>query len=75
MKKEAELEALTNMANNIHVHGLTISEKYFEDKRKKVAMYFLKLGNCTLSPVLDYDNMNHFMLGFLKAKKLLIDKN
>ena len=75
MKKEAQLEALTNAANSTGLPDLKVFEQCLQDKRKTVAKYFLKLGKTLISPVLDYDNMNHFILGFIRAKKLLIDKN
>jgi len=66
-----KLEALTNATNSVNLEGLKLYEKYNQDKRKTVARYYLSLHNTTISPVLNYDNMNHFILGFSKAKKIL----
>ena len=68
------LQALTNAANSTDLPELKVYERYSQDKRKTVAKYFLQLGKNSISPVLDYENMNHFILGFSKAKKLLTDK-
>lgn len=63
-----ELEALKNAINNIK--GMDIYEKQYDDKRKTTKMYFLNLNGNSISPVLDYENMNHFILGFSAALKL-----
>jgi hypothetical protein len=62
-----ELTALQNATSSIRVFGIKVNEKYIEDKRKKKKMYFLTIFGNSISPVLDYDNMNHFILGFSKA--------
>lgn len=68
-----KLEALTNAVISANVAGLKVYEKYSEDKRKTVNKYFVTLEGTTISPVLNYENMNHFILGFSKAPKLLIN--
>jgi hypothetical protein len=69
MQPITELEALQNAANT---SGLTIHEKpFFENKRKTVKKYFANIGNHTVSPVLDYKNLNHFLLGWNNAAKHL----
>lgn len=70
MENISEINYLQNLVNSIKLTGLSIHEKGTQDKRKTVKYYFLQLGNSTLSPCLDYENMNHFLLGFFKAKKL-----
>lgn len=64
-----ELESLQNAAQNIGM-GFNIHEYQNSDKRKTVKLYYLQFDGITSSPCLDYDNMNHFLLGFLKAKKI-----
>ena len=59
-----EIEALQNMADGT---GLTVHERHQQDKRRTVKMYFAQLGTATVSPVLDYANMNHFLLGWREA--------
>jgi hypothetical protein len=66
MQPITELEALQNAAN---LSGLTIHEKPFEDKRKTAKKYFAQRGTNTVSPVLDYENLNHFLLGWNNALK------
>lgn len=67
METITEIQALQNAANLI---GLTIYEKFTQDKRKTVKLYFAQLEKQTISPVLDYDNMNHFLLGFINCAEL-----
>ena len=64
MKQISELEALQNAANEI---GLTVYEKFTQDKRQTVKRYFAQRGKETVSPVLDYEQLNHFLLGWIKA--------
>ena len=61
-----ELESLQNAANDL---GLIIYEYIIQDKRVKTKMYFAQLGKETVSPVLNYENLNHFLLGWHKALK------
>jgi len=61
-----EIQALQNAADKI---GLTVHEKWQEDKRKTLKKYFAQKGQVTVSPVLDYENLNHFLLGWIIAKQ------
>lgn len=61
-----ELQALQNAADRI---GLIIHEYFTQDKRKSVKKYFAQRGQETISPVLDYEQLNYFLLGFIKASK------
>ena len=63
----AEFLALKNAADNIT--GATIQQKDVEDRRKTIPKYFITIMGTTISPVLDYDKMNHFLLGFLRAQE------
>lgn len=62
----AELFCLQNAADSI---GLTIHEKFQEDRRKTVKMYFATKNGASVSPVLDYENLNSFLLGWINCKK------
>ena len=64
-----EIQALQNAADSVQLSGLQVHAKIFEDKRKS-KKYFLQYGSRTLSPVLDYSNMNSFILGIIRAKEL-----
>lgn len=59
-----EIQALQNAAISL---GLTIYEKFQEDKRRTVGRYYAQNGDSTVSPVLDYGEMNHFLLGWRRA--------
>jgi hypothetical protein len=59
----SQLDALNNAVNSAPIDGLKIHHKYFEDKRKRTPKFFLMLNGASISPVLDYTNMNHFILG------------
>ena len=61
-----ELKALQNAANDLN---LTIREFYQQDKRKTINKFYACSGNVSISPVLDYDQLNHFLLGYRKAKQ------
>lgn len=65
---QTEIQSLQNSANNL---GIVIHEKQYEDKRQKIKMYFATINGTTTSPVLDYENMNHFLLGWGKCLKHL----
>ena len=62
-----QLEALNNAAKSTNIEGISVHQKVYDDKRKTTNRYFLQLGNTTISPSLDYENMNHFILGFKKG--------
>lgn len=72
MKVSAEkyLESLQNAANSVKLSGLQVYHRHFEDRRKQTPMFYLCLNGATISPVLDYQNLNHFILGFSKAVNL-----
>jgi hypothetical protein len=62
MKTQTELEALKNFATSL---GLDVVVAYQNDKRKKTK-YVISLNGNWISPMLDYDNANSFMLGYKK---------
>ncbi len=64
MEAITEIQALQNAANSVN---LIIIEHYTQDKRKTGKKYFAQRGSQTISPVLDYENMNHFLLGWIKC--------
>jgi hypothetical protein len=68
-----EIEYLQNAINSIELTGLSVHEKLTQDKRKSVKQYFVNLENKgTISPTLNYTDMNHFLNGFHRAKKILL---
>jgi len=71
MESITEIQALQNAANRIN---LNIKERLQEDKRKKVKLYFAMRCGETVSPNLDYDQMNHFLLGWIKCIERITNK-
>ena len=62
MKKEHD--ALTNMAMRL---GLTIHQYHKGDKRRKTRRYFAQKEGETMSPILDFDSLKYFLLGWVKS--------
>ena len=59
-----EIQALQNAANNIECF---VHQKHDTDKRKTLKKYFLTQNGVTVSPILDYNQLNHFILGWIKG--------
>ena len=67
MNTITEHEALTNMARGLN---LTIHEKHQTDGRKKIKEYFAQRDKATLSPVLPFEKLNLFLMGWRRAADL-----
>ena len=63
METSTQLEALNNALNYFGFKNINLHEKQYSDKRKKVSKFFLQQGAKTISPVLNYNEMNNFILG------------
>ena len=74
METNTQLEALNNAVSYFGFKNVILHEKQYSDKRKKVSKFFLQQGAETISPVLDYNEMNHFILGMGAMQKLTINK-
>ena len=74
MNAQQQMEALQNALNSFGLTNINLHEKQYSDKRKKVSKFFLQQGEETISPVLDYNEMNHFILGMGAMQKLTINK-
>ena len=74
MKAIQQREALENALNSFGLTNLTVYPKISEDKRVKTPKFFLQQGAETISPVLDYNEMNHFILGMGTMQKLTNNK-
>ena len=59
MNAQQQMEALQNALNSFGLTNLTLYHKISEDKRLKTPKFFLNFGFQTISPVLDYENMNN----------------
>ena len=74
METNTQLEALNNALSYFGLKNIILHEKQYSDKRKKVGKFFLQYGAKTISPVLDYHEMNCFILGMSEMQKLTINK-
>lgn len=70
MKQTTEIQALQNSADYLNIGALKVIEWYSNDKRKTNKKYYLTLEGTTISPVLDYEQMNHFLLGMHRMKEI-----
>jgi len=68
-----ELQALQNHVNSLSVEGLTVKEWQEQDKRKTNKKYIVSIDSQSISPILDYENMNVFLLGLGKSEKIKTD--
>ena len=74
METTTQLEALNNALQYLGLKNINLHEKQYNDKRKKVSKFFLQCGVKTISPVLDYNEMNHFILGMGAMQELTNNK-
>ena len=74
METIKQLEALNNALNYFGFKNINLHEKQYSDKRKKVSKFFLQQGAETISPVLNYNEMNCFILGMSIMQNLTIKK-
>ena len=74
METSTQLDALNNSLNYFGFKNINLYEKQYSDKRKKVSKFFLKDGAKIISPVLKYNEMNHFILGMSTMQNLTINK-
>ena len=66
-----EIQALQNAANDLDI---VIHERFQEDKRRTIKKYYATLNGKGISPsALDYDQMNHFLLGWRNAVKYVVN--
>ena len=73
METTKQLEALNNAVVSMNYFGfknINLHEKQYNDKRKKVSKFFLQQGAKTISPVLNYDEMNCFISGMGAMQRL-----
>lgn len=74
METKTQLEALNNSLSYFGFKNIILHEKQYNDKRKKVSKFFLQDGARTISPVLNYNEMNLFILGMGTMQKLTFNK-
>ena len=74
METSTQLEALNNSLSYFGLKNINLYEKQYSDKRKKVSKFFLQQGAKTISPVLNYNEMNNFILGMSTMQNLTNNK-
>ena len=74
METTTKLEALNNSLSYFGLKNIILHEKQYSDKRKKVSKFFLQQGENRISPVLDYNEMNNFILGMGTMQRLTFNK-
>lgn len=62
-----EIQALQNFGDNLNIK---IQEYNDMDKRKTIKKYVALISGTSISPQLDYEQMNYFLLGYSKALKI-----
>lgn len=65
-----ELQAIINHVNSLNIKGLTVKIWQENDKRKTSKKYLALLNGTSISPTLDYENMNVFLLGLGRAERI-----
>ena len=74
MKTSTQLDALNNSLSYFGLKNINLYEKQYSDKRKRVSKFFLQQGAKTISPVLNYNEMNCFILGMNEMQNLTNNK-
>ena len=70
METTTQLEALNNAVVSMNLEGLEVRQYIQHDNRKKIGKFFLRLNGTSISPTLNYDKMNHFILGMMKMQNI-----
>lgn len=70
MKVDEQFEALNNAVRSSGRSELKVHIHHQNDARRKVPKFFLTIGQTYSSPVLDYNTMNHFILGLSVGVKM-----
>ena len=70
METITQLEALNNAVASMNLEELEVHQYIQHDNRKKIGKFFLRLNGTSISPTLNYDNMNHFILGMSTMQNL-----
>ena len=66
MKTEQQQQALQNAASNVN---LTIHLYFQQDKRKTVPYFYATKNGTSVSPRLNYENMQSYLLGWIHSQK------
>jgi len=63
-----QIIALTNAGRDLNI---TIKVYLYEDKRKNIKYVAMLDNKISISPPLDYTNMNNFLLGYSRCMKFI----
>ena len=74
METNKQLEALNNAVVSMNLEGLEVLQYIQHDNRKKIGKFFLRLNGNLISPILNYNEMNHFILGMGTMQNLTNNK-
>ena len=74
METNTQLEALNNAVVSMNLEGLEVLQYIQHDNRKKIGKFFLRLNGTSISPILNYNEMNHFILGMSTMQKIITNK-
>ena len=74
METNKQLEALNNAVVSMNLEGLEVRQYIQHDNRKKIGKFFLRLNGNLISPILNYNEMNHFILGMGTMQRLTTNK-
>ena len=74
METTAQLNALNNAVVSMNLKGLEVRQYIQHDNRKKTGKFFLILNGTSISPILNYNEMNPFILGMSTMQKLTTNK-
>lgn len=64
-----ETQALENAITYYKLTGVKLHKKWEHDKRRTIGKYFISFDGAATSPVLPYEQMNHYIMGIGAATK------
>lgn len=62
---QTEIQSLQNFGDTL---GLKIHQKFVQDRRATIKKYYATLNGSSVSPVLDFEQLNCFMIGWLNRE-------
>lgn len=66
-----EKQSLENALEYLGFKNVKVYQYIPNDKRKTKAKFYLQVGKHTISPALEYNELNLFILGMSRAKQLI----
>lgn len=71
MKAQDQMQALQNALSYNEFKTVKVYQHTPQDKRRTRTKFFLQTGKHTISPALEYNELNLFILGMSRAKQLI----